>query len=290
VSVLFGNASAAEIIAEIFREDREIQAATEIGLPRRALRRVKTLSKVLTIAVLVMSPGMILGALLGRDDLICYFGYPWMGFAIVGYLLDRYQNLDRGYTHSDQTFYMGIGAALMASATVWIPIGLGLVSVVQLVVGGVFAAAVWACREYDAAVAAVRPVEKIVEKVVEVEVRPPLPEAENPSRWAHLPGVDYPSGYLYAIEFPTGVVKIGKTNDPVRRLGEHRRDAEKFGVVMQAVWISVAHDGYDRNESTVIAAACRKWKRSRQEYFHDADWIELTNIAEKLAGGTAFET
>ncbi len=95
-----------------------------------------------------------------------------------------------------------------------------------------------------------------------------------------LPRPPRREGYLYVIEFSTGSVKVGLTEDPKRRLGEHLGEARAFGVHITNYWISPSCHNFKGNETRLINACTRISKqRSRKEYFHDVPY--------KTAGGFA---
>lgn len=60
-------------------------------------------------------------------------------------------------------------------------------------------------------------------------------------------------GYLYIIEFSTGLLKVGKTRNPAKRLDQHRHHAEAFGLSITRYWVSEAHDNYGENELRLIS-------------------------------------
>lgn len=111
-----------------------------------------------------------------------------------------------------------------------------------------------------------------------------LPREVDRWWWAELPIAPEGQGCLYAIKFETGVVKVGQTNHPARRLAEHRRDAWAFNVVMAEVWVSTAHEGYLANEVRLIAFAASTAERARREYFHGADFEKIVQFGLQLAG------
>lgn len=94
-------------------------------------------------------------------------------------------------------------------------------------------------------------------------------------------------GHLYVIQFSSGTIKVGRTNQPVERMKKHRRYGWAFGVVIVRAWISGAHEGYEATETALIdyAAATATGDRARREFFHGADFDALVAFAEKLASG-----
>jgi hypothetical protein len=113
----------------------------------------------------------------------------------------------------------------------------------------------------------------------------PLEEV-GPESWTPWPIAPEGHGHLYAIRFSTGVVKVGQTNHPSRRMAEHRRDAWAYGVVITNMWISRAHATYLPNEVRLIAFAAHKAERSRREYFHGVDWDEVITFGDELTEGS----
>lgn len=109
----------------------------------------------------------------------------------------------------------------------------------------------------------------------------PVPEVD-PAAWSSIPLARDGCGYLYVIRFETGVVKVGRTNHPSRRIGEHRRDAFAYNVVMTDVWVSEEHLGHLTNEVELITYAHSTAGRMRREYFHGADFRGLAEYAHAL--------
>lgn len=90
-------------------------------------------------------------------------------------------------------------------------------------------------------------------------------------------------GYLYVVEFSTGVVKVGQTMDPRRRMAEHRRDADTFKVAIVNFWISSAHWNYLDNEIDLINRCMQVSTRARLEYFRDVTFDAAVGFANELA-------
>lgn len=89
-------------------------------------------------------------------------------------------------------------------------------------------------------------------------------------------------GFLYVIEFSTGVVKVGQTADPQRRLQEHRRAASTFKVTIVNFWISPAHSNFLVNEIDLISQCMRVSTRTRREYFRDVSFAAAVAFANEL--------
>lgn len=111
----------------------------------------------------------------------------------------------------------------------------------------------------------------------------PVPEAD-PTIWSTLPPAPHGHGYLYTIRFTTGVVKVGQTQKPARRIAEHRRNAWAYQVVMTDVWVSEPHRHYLDSETKLIAHARTLVTWAKREYFHGADFAAVVEHARTLAG------
>jgi hypothetical protein len=84
------------------------------------------------------------------------------------------------------------------------------------------------------------------------------------------------SGFVYAIEFTNGTVKIGKTSSPKRRFLEHDRSAARFGVSAKRRWCTIRHDGYDTTEREVLRlVSCSFACLTGREYFHASGAFDL---------------
>jgi DNA-binding transcriptional regulator YhcF (GntR family) len=109
----------------------------------------------------------------------------------------------------------------------------------------------------------------------------------DPTVWTSRPAVTDGFGYLYVIEFDCKVVKVGKTVDPASRLAQHISDASAFRAELVAAWISDAHLGFARNETTIIDFMVRssRGERARREYFYDADFDTTVALVELVCRG-----
>jgi hypothetical protein len=89
--------------------------------------------------------------------------------------------------------------------------------------------------------------------------------------------------YIYVIEFTSGVVKVGRTNTPQKRLAKHARTAQSHGVTISRSWFSTPHTGYGKNEMALIAFCAERWDISGgREYFGAADYEEIVQYANTL--------
>lgn len=98
-----------------------------------------------------------------------------------------------------------------------------------------------------------------------------------------LPRQPRGEGYLYVVEFSTGTVKVGQTEDPKRRLGTHRAEAGAFGVSVTNYWISPSHLNFRANETRLINRCVEVSHRSRKEYFHAVTYARAVEFAGALS-------
>lgn len=89
-------------------------------------------------------------------------------------------------------------------------------------------------------------------------------------------------GFLYILKFSAGGVKVGQTMDLRRRLSEHRRGAEAYGVVITDYWVSPAHANYLDNEIELIGFCDGiSATRAKREYFHGIEYRDVVRFAAK---------
>jgi hypothetical protein len=78
-------------------------------------------------------------------------------------------------------------------------------------------------------------------------------------------------GYIYIIEFSTGVVKVGRTTSPRQRIDGQLYTASKLGVEPTNIWLSAFHEDYKANEVELLGllgAPARGTEYFRVEYSH----------------------
>ena len=101
--------------------------------------------------------------------------------------------------------------------------------------------------------------------------------AEFPKRPA---GAYERDGYVYAVEFSDGTVKVGKAKSLHSRLSNHRHDAEKFALSIKRWWGSPLHRGYENSEKRLIAHATETGEvQGGREYFVGVDFDRLVAAA-----------
>ncbi len=88
-------------------------------------------------------------------------------------------------------------------------------------------------------------------------------------------------GYVYAVEFSSGVVKVGKTTDPGSRLANHAKYAEIHGGAIRESWTSELHNGYTKTERQLIEFCQQRGaKVFGKEYFGGLDFNIVRDFAE----------
>jgi hypothetical protein len=91
-------------------------------------------------------------------------------------------------------------------------------------------------------------------------------------------------GYVYAIEFSSGTVKVGLSKDWAKRLARHTKDAAVHGITILRSWASPAHVGWAANEQELIKFCVANFgsATSGEEYFAGADYDAVRAFAETL--------
>lgn len=108
-------------------------------------------------------------------------------------------------------------------------------------------------------------------------------DADRSRRMAfRLPPKPRGEGYLYVVEFSTGTVKVGMTEDAKRRMSQHAWEAQAFGVHITNYWISPSHKDFRANEARLISHCARTSRRTRKEYFHAIAYIDAVQFAAGL--------
>lgn len=90
-------------------------------------------------------------------------------------------------------------------------------------------------------------------------------------------------GYVYAVEFSDGTVKVGKARNLQVRLANHRQDAEKFKLSIAQWWGSPLHRGYADTEKKLIAFASSVGDiHGGREYFTGVSFSRVVEFASSL--------
>ncbi len=90
-------------------------------------------------------------------------------------------------------------------------------------------------------------------------------------------------GFVYLIEFSTNRIKPGLTEDPQRRLSEHRVAARCYGTEVERVWLSPPHVAAPENEALLLAF-CRNYPGAEGfgEFFADVPYDKALAVAQSL--------
>ena len=91
-------------------------------------------------------------------------------------------------------------------------------------------------------------------------------------------------GHLYVVEFAAGILKVGKSASPDRRLEQHA----KAGLVRRT-WVSAHHLGISRTEREVLAW-CTEYGQLHggREYFTELDFFAVTRHSMLVIDAAAF--
>lgn len=108
-----------------------------------------------------------------------------------------------------------------------------------------------------------------------------------PDAFSAIPPAPAGMGHIYIIQFSTGSVKVGKTADLRRRIGEHRRASHPFGAAMTTIWYSRPFEDWHAVERRLIARATETCAtRRRHEYFTGVSVEELADFIWETAPET----
>lgn len=95
-----------------------------------------------------------------------------------------------------------------------------------------------------------------------------------------LPGKTRFGGYVYIVEFDSGLLKVGMTQFPQSRLTYHARHAASFGIRAVRGWLSPLHEEPFRTEGLLIAAAAEMGTAAGgREYFAGVGFEEIVTRA-----------
>ena len=114
-----------------------------------------------------------------------------------------------------------------------------------------------------------------------------------------LPGAAGQGGYVYAVLYSTGVVRVGRTVNARAELTAIRKDARASGIDLADWWASVPHEEWIRNEGW-LNETCRAVATGRTgpQCYSGVDFTLLTGKAhdlpctstEKYAGSRRYRT
>jgi hypothetical protein len=91
------------------------------------------------------------------------------------------------------------------------------------------------------------------------------------------------AGHVYAIQFGSGVLKVGRTFQPAARIAEHEKTARAHGQFIYDSLTSPLHTNYAANEQALIAFCAERWELAAgREYFAAADMEAVVRFADTL--------
>lgn len=101
-----------------------------------------------------------------------------------------------------------------------------------------------------------------------------------------LPGrVEMPGyeGRVYVVEFSSGLVKVGRSQNVRRRVSQHRGTAEAMDLSLARVWVSPPHENHTETERELIAfGIARATRRIRDEYFVGCTFERFMDCVRRL--------
>jgi len=115
----------------------------------------------------------------------------------------------------------------------------------------------------------------------------PIPQQRTVRRaldWTrlNLPAPIDGLGYIYVVGYTSGLIKVGQSRTPRKRLRAHRSHGAVFGVDVVDAWVSPPHRNYTQNEVRLIKFCQRKGKATSNEYFRDVGFAVAVEAAEAL--------
>jgi hypothetical protein len=98
-----------------------------------------------------------------------------------------------------------------------------------------------------------------------------------------LPGKTKYGGYVYVVEFDSGLIKVGRTEFPRSRIAMYATHAAAFGVRPTRGWLSPMHEDPRPTEAALIAASVDLGGTPvGREYFNDLAFEEIATRAASL--------
>jgi hypothetical protein len=104
----------------------------------------------------------------------------------------------------------------------------------------------------------------------------------------HFPATDTPvrypiEAYVYVLRFGSGLVKVGYSADPSKRVRQHQDLANSYGNPVTAQWVSTPHTKAAANEKALIAfCAERATAVAGREFFKGVDFDAVVSFAGSL--------
>ncbi len=90
-------------------------------------------------------------------------------------------------------------------------------------------------------------------------------------------------GYVYAIAFDVGMVKVGSTCDPRTRIANHRHTGRGFRSEIQNIWVSASMRRHAQAErSLIVSAAHLSENGADAEYLLGAAFPDVVGVARSM--------
>jgi hypothetical protein len=101
---------------------------------------------------------------------------------------------------------------------------------------------------------------------------------------------EFDPGYIYVVQFSTGVVKPGKAVDAERRLEHHARLAEFHGAPIVRKWISEYHLGISKTERRLLRFCEETGQQLSGEYFTGPLFDAARDYGQRVVHGALLRT
>jgi GntR family transcriptional regulator len=93
--------------------------------------------------------------------------------------------------------------------------------------------------------------------------------------------------FIYVVHFNGGVIKVGFTARPARRIGQYRSSLSPFGITIADLWLSAPHKKAEDSEKLLLRfCRAQSGQDDRGEYFNGIDFAKVVAFAGTLAYGT----
>lgn len=93
------------------------------------------------------------------------------------------------------------------------------------------------------------------------------------------------SGFVYVVQFSTGLLKVGQSSNVVTRLKQHRDAARRQHQEIAESWSSPRHTTFSENEDRLISFCLKQYGPAAhgKETFDRANFAEVVAYAKSLA-------
>lgn len=97
-----------------------------------------------------------------------------------------------------------------------------------------------------------------------------------------LPGYAERGGYVYALLYSTGIVRVGRTADARAEVTGRRKAARALGIDLAGWWVSKAHAEWIASERQLSEHARTEGKRTGDGCYAGIDFASLAKTAEAM--------